>query len=114
MISLLGIVFLFGLVNKNAILLLDCLNQCLAQGMECREAILRAGALRLRPLLMTPLATSLGMMPVAIGLGVGSELRAPMAVAIVGGLVTSTLLSLLFVPVAYTLLRRGGRRCPDL
>jgi multidrug efflux pump subunit AcrB len=114
MISLLGIVFLFGLVNKNAILLLDCVNQCLAQGMDCREAILRAGALRLRPILMTTLATILGMMPVAIGLGVGSELRAPMAVAIIGGLVTSTLLSLLFVPVTYTLLRRGSRQCPDL
>lgn len=105
MISLLGIVFLFGLVNKNAILLLDCINQRLADGLECREAILRGGALRLRPILMTTLATILGMMPVAIGLGVGSELRAPMAVAIIGGLVTSTLLSLLFVPVVYASLR---------
>ena len=106
MISLLGIVFLFGLVNKNAILLLDYVNQLMADRMECREAILRAGELRLRPILMTTLATILGMMPVAIGLGDGSELRAPMAVAIIGGLITSTLLSLLFVPVVSASLRR--------
>ncbi len=113
MISRLGIDFLFGLVNKNAILLLDYVNQLLAEGLEWREAILRAGALRLRPILMTTLATILGMMPVAIGLGEGSELRAPMAVAIIGGLATSTLLSLLFVPVVSASLRgKGGRAGP--
>ena len=73
--------------------------------MDCREAIRRAGEVRLRPILMTTLATILGMMPVAIGLGVGAELRAPMAVAIIGGLITSTLLSLLIVPVMYASLR---------
>jgi multidrug efflux pump subunit AcrB len=109
MISLIGVVFLFGLVNKNAILLVDYINQLRARGTECREAIRRAGAQRLRPILMTTLATILGMMPVAIGLGAGSELRAPMAVAIIGGLVTSTLLSLLIVPVVYASLRRARR-----
>jgi multidrug efflux pump subunit AcrB len=109
MISLIGVVFLFGLVNKNAILLVDYINQLRAGGTECREAIRRAGSQRLRPILMTTLATILGMMPVAIGLGAGSELRAPMAVAIIGGLVTSTLLSLLIVPVVYASLRRARR-----
>jgi multidrug efflux pump subunit AcrB len=110
MISLLGIVFLFGLVNKNAILLVDYINQLRAAGTECGEAIRRAGAVRLRPILMTTLATILGMMPIAIGLGVGSELRAPMAVAIIGGLITSTLLSLLVVPVVYASLRGIGKK----
>jgi multidrug efflux pump subunit AcrB len=109
MISLLGLVFLFGLVNKNAILLVDYINQLRAAGMDCGEAIRRAGALRLRPILMTTAATILGMMPVAIGIGVGSELRAPMAVAIIGGLITSTPLSLLFVPVVYAWLQRANR-----
>lgn len=104
MISLIGVVFLFGLVNKNAILLVDYVNQLRASGHGCIESILRAGPVRLRPILMTTLATILGMMPVAIGLGVGSELRAPMAVAIIGGLITSTLLSLIVVPVVYAML----------
>ena len=110
MISLIGVVFLFGLVNKNAILLVDYINQLRASGLGLTEAILRAGPVRLRPILMTTLATILGMMPIALGLGVGSELRAPMAVSIIGGLVTSTLLSLIVVPVVYALLdgwRRG-------
>ncbi len=106
MISLLGIVFLFGLVNKNAILLVDCANQLRRSGMRVPEAILHASALRLRPILMTTGATVLGMLPIALGLGAGSELRAPMAVAIIGGLLTSTLLSLLVVPVLYVLLHR--------
>lgn len=109
MISLLGIVFLFGLVNKNAILLVDYANQLRATGLGSREAILRAGPVRLRPILMTTLATILGMIPVAVGLGVGSELRAPMAIAIIGGLITSTLLSLIVVPVVYVLLDRWRR-----
>src|SRR5262249_59147934 len=107
MMSLLGIVFLFGLINKNAILLVDYINQPRAGGMECGEAIRRAAALRLRPILMTTAATIFGMMPVAIGLGVGAELRAPMAVAIIGGLITSTPLSLLFVPIVYVWLQQA-------
>ena len=110
MISLLGIVFLFGLVNKNAILLVDYANQLRATGLGSVDAILRAGPVRLRPILMTTLATILGMMPIAIGLGVGSELRAPMAIAIIGGLITSTLLSLIVVPVVYVLMDRWRRR----
>ncbi len=112
MISLLGIVFLFGLVNKNAILLVDYANQLRATGLGSVDAILCAGPVRLRPILMTTLATILGMMPIAIGLGVGAELRAPMAIAIIGGLITSTLLSLIVVPVVYVLLDRWRRRGP--
>jgi multidrug efflux pump subunit AcrB len=104
MISLLGLVFLLGLVNKNAILLVDCTRQLEARGLDRRAAILAAGPMRLRPILMTTAATILGMLPIALGLGAGAELRAPMAVAIIGGLATSTLLSLLVVPVGYSLL----------
>ncbi len=114
MISLIGIIFLLGLVNKNAILIVDYINQLRKSGLDRNEAILKAGPVRLRPVLMTTAATILGMLPIALGLGAGSELRAPMAVAIIGGLVTSTLLSLIVVPVLYALLddwrSRGVRK----
>lgn len=104
MISVIGIVFLLGLVNKNAILLVDYINQLRRSGVSRTDAILKAAPVRLRPILMTTAATILGMMPIALGLGAGAELRAPMAIAIIGGLVTSTLLSLIVVPVVYALL----------
>ena len=103
MTSLLGLIFLLGLVNKNAILLVDHANQLRGRGMSLRDAILAAGPIRLRPILMTTSATILGMLPVALGFGTGAELRAPMAVAIIGGLVTSTVLSLVVVPVVYAI-----------
>ena len=112
LISLMAVIFLFGLVNKNAILLVDRINRLRAHGLPRAEAITEAGAQRLRPILMTTSATILGMVPIALGFGAGAELRAPMAVAIIGGLITSTLLSLIVIPVAYTILddwRRGGR-----
>ncbi|MBE9010171.1 efflux RND transporter permease subunit [Pseudanabaenaceae cyanobacterium LEGE 13415] len=104
MISLIGFVFLLGLTNKNAILIVDYINQLRREGYDRNEAILQAGPIRLRPIMMTTAATILGMVPIAVGLGAGSELRSPMAVAIAGGLITSTLLSLFVVPVVYTLL----------
>lgn len=104
MISLIGIIFLLGLTNKNAILIVDYIKQLRRSGMSRREAILEAGPVRLRPILMTTAATILGMLPIALGFGAGAELRSPMAVAIMGGLVTSTLLSLIVVPVIYDLL----------
>jgi len=104
MISVIGIIFLLGLANKNAILLVDYINQLRARGLSLNDAILKAGPIRLRPILMTTAATILGMVPIALGFGAGAELRAPMAVAIIGGLITSTLLSLLVVPVVYSLL----------
>lgn len=103
-ISLIGIIFLLGLINKNAILIVDYINQLRKSGLSRTEAILKAAPIRLRPILMTTAATILGMLPLALGLGAGAELRSPMAVAIIGGLVTSTLLSLIVVPVIYTIL----------
>ncbi|MEH2022419.1 efflux RND transporter permease subunit [Nostoc sp.] len=104
MISLIGFVFLLGLANKNAILLVDYINQLRNAGLERTEAILKTGLVRLRPIMMTTASTILGMLPIALGFGAGSELRSPMAVAIAGGLVTSTILSLIVVPVVYTIL----------
>ncbi|MBE9225639.1 efflux RND transporter permease subunit [Phormidium sp. LEGE 05292] len=104
MISLIGFVFLLGISNKNAILLVDYINQLRNAKMERNEAILTAGPVRLRPIMMTTASTILGMLPLALNLGAGSELRSPMAIAIAGGLVSSTILSLIVVPVVYTLL----------
>ncbi|WP_392534110.1 efflux RND transporter permease subunit [Nostoc sp. C117] len=104
MISLIGFVFLLGLANKNAILLVDYINQLRSAGLDRTAAILDTGVVRLRPIMMTTASTILGMLPIALGLGAGSELRSPMAVAIAGGLVTSTILSLIVVPVVYTIL----------
>lgn len=103
-ISVIGIIFLLGLTNKNAILLVDYINQLRRSGVNREDSILKAGPVRLRPILMTTFATILGMLPIALGIGAGAELRAPMAIAIIGGLITSTLLSLLVVPVVYALL----------
>ncbi|MBH8554422.1 efflux RND transporter permease subunit [Nostocaceae cyanobacterium CENA357] len=104
MISLIGFVFLLGLANKNAILLVDYINQLRKTGLSKKEAILQAGPVRLRPIMMTTASTILGMLPLALGFGAGSELRSPMAIAIAGGLVTSTILSLIVVPVVYAIL----------
>ncbi|MBD2253902.1 efflux RND transporter permease subunit [Nostoc parmelioides] len=104
MISLIGFVFLLGLANKNAIVLVDYINQLRQAGLSRTEAILKAGPVRLRPIIMTTISTLLGMLPIALGLGAGSELRSPMAVAIAGGLVTSTILSLIVIPVVYAIL----------
>ncbi len=104
MISLIGFVFLLGITNKNAILIVDYINQLRNSGLDRTEAILKAGQVRLRPIMMTTAATILGMVPIALGLGAGSELRSPMAVSITGGLVTSTILSLIVVPVVYAIL----------
>ena len=104
--SLIGIIMLMGLVTKNAILLVDYTNQLREEGMGVIEALVRAGSVRLRPILMTTLAMILGMMPLALGIGAGAELRAPMAVAVIGGLITSTVLTMVIVPLAYYLIDR--------
>ncbi|MEL6442070.1 MAG: efflux RND transporter permease subunit [Cyanobacteria bacterium J06621_8] len=104
MISLIGLIFLLGLLDKNAILLLDYANQLRNSGLNRTEAILKTGLIRLRPIIMTTSSTILGMLPIALGWGAGAELRQPMAVAIIGGLFTSSLLSLIVVPILYTLL----------
>ncbi|HEX5069424.1 MAG TPA: efflux RND transporter permease subunit [Vicinamibacterales bacterium] len=105
--AMIGIVMLMGLVTKNAILLIDLTNQLRRdKGLGVVEAILEAGPVRLRPILMTTLAMVLGMLPSAFGVGEGGEFRAPMSLATIGGLMTSTLLTLVVVPVAYLLLDR--------
>lgn len=102
--SLIGLIMLMGLVTKNAILLVDYTKVLRGRGMERSEAVVTAGRTRLRPILMTTLAMVFGMMPLAFALGAGSEMRAPMARAVIGGLLTSTVLTLLVVPVMYTVL----------
>jgi hydrophobic/amphiphilic exporter-1 (mainly G- bacteria), HAE1 family len=101
--SLIGLILLMGLVKKNAILLVDYTNTLRAGGMDRREAILTAGPVRLRPILMTTFAIVFGMLPIALGIGEGAETRAPMAIATIGGLLTSLLLTLVVVPVVYDL-----------
>ncbi|HSL99947.1 MAG TPA: efflux RND transporter permease subunit [Candidatus Limnocylindria bacterium] len=106
--SLIGLIMLMGLVTKNAILLVDYAKVLQSQGMERREATITAGRTRLRPIMMTTLAMIFGMLPLALALGPGGEMRAPMARAVIGGLVTSTFLTLLVVPVVYTVLDDVG------
>ncbi len=101
LMSFIGVIMLMGLVAKNAILLLDCARKEEAQGVDREEALMHAGRVRLRPILMTTFALIAGMMPVAIGMGEGGEFYRPMAVAIIGGTITSTLLTLLVVPTFY-------------
>jgi multidrug efflux pump subunit AcrB len=102
--SIIGFIMLMGLVTKNAILLVDFTNQAIRAGRSVREAILEAGQVRLRPILMTTFAMIFGMLPMAIGAGHGGELLAPMGRAVIGGVITSTALTLLIVPVLYTYL----------
>ena len=102
--SLIGMLMLIGLVVKNSILLVDYTNTLRSQGMAMREAVLEAGPVRLRPILMTAISTIAGVLPIALGFGAGGESRAPMAIAVAGGMTSSTLLTLLVIPVAYTLI----------
>jgi HAE1 family hydrophobic/amphiphilic exporter-1 len=102
--TMIGIIMLMGLVTKNGILLVDFTNQQREAGMGRREALLSAARVRLRPIIMTTVAMIFGMVPLAMALGEGAEQRAPMGRAVIGGLITSTLLTLLVVPVVYTLL----------
>ena len=102
--SIIGFIMLMGLVVKNAILLVDFANHSQRAGMNQFDAVLNAGQVRLRPIIMTTLAMIFGMLPMAIGIGEGAESQAPMGRAVIGGLITSTLLTLVVVPVLYTYL----------
>lgn len=102
MMAFIGLIMLMGLVTKNSILLIDYTNVLRRSGMERAAAIVEAGATRLRPILMTSLAMILGMIPVAFGFGTSSDFRAPIGFTIIGGLISSTILTLVIVPVAYT------------
>jgi len=103
--GMIGIIMLMGLVTKNAILLVDYTNTLRQRDrLERNQALLKAGPIRLRPILMTTTAMVFGMLPVALGFGSGGGSRAPMAITVIGGLLTSMLLTLLIVPVVYTLI----------
>jgi HAE1 family hydrophobic/amphiphilic exporter-1 len=106
MMSMIGLILLMGLVKKNSIILVDYTNQLRGEGRGLEEAILEACPIRLRPILMTSVATIAGAVPAALGLGPGAETRAPMARAIIGGIVLSTLITLVLVPVFYVLMER--------
>lgn len=108
--SIIGFIMLMGLVTKNGILLVDFINQAQRQGMSRHDAILAAGQVRLRPILMTTIAMIFGMLPMALGITEGAEAQAPMGRAVIGGIITSTLLTLLVVPIAYTYLDQWGAR----
>jgi len=108
--SMIGVILLMGLVTKNAILLIDFANMQRREGVPRAQAIIEAARVRLRPILMTTLAMIFGMLPLAFELGSGAEFRAPMARAVIGGLITSTLLTLIVVPVVYTFLDDLGER----
>ena len=109
--TMLGIIMLMGLVTKNAILLVDYTNTVRARGKSREEAILEAAPVRLRPILMTTFAMVFGMLPVALGVGAGAEMQAPMAVCVIGGLLTSMFLTLVVVPVVYSMLDGFVERC---
>jgi HAE1 family hydrophobic/amphiphilic exporter-1 len=102
--SMIGIILLVGIVAKNAILLIDFAKWSEEKGMERREALIQAGRVRLRPILMTTFALVAGMVPVAMGGGEGGDFRAPLGIAVIGGVITSTLLTLLVIPTVYEIL----------
>ena len=105
-VAFIGVIMLAGIVVNNAIVLVDLINQLRASGKEKLEAIYEAGHARLRPILMTSLTTTLGLLPMAMGFGEGSEVRTPMAITVIGGLAVSTLLTLIVIPVVYSLMDR--------
>ncbi|MEM1080730.1 MAG: efflux RND transporter permease subunit, partial [Pseudomonadota bacterium] len=104
-----GMIMLVGIVVNNAIVLVTRINQLREDGMPRHAAIVEAGMARLRPIIMTTLTTVLGLLPLAIGLGEGAEMRAPMAITVIGGLLLATLLTLVVIPVLYSLLDRKKR-----
>lgn len=113
--SLIGLVLLLGLVTKNSILLVEFANQKKAEGLSAEEAMRQAGCIRLRPILMTALSTVIGILPIALGLGAGAESRRPLGVAVVGGMLSSTFLTLYLVPVFYVTVDRllGRKPAPE-
>jgi len=108
--SMIGLLLLMGIVKKNSIILVDYANNFRNQGFSAKESMEKAGPIRLRPILMTAVATLMAAIPPALGLGSGSEVRTPMAIAVIGGLVLSTVLSLLVVPAFYVVVDKTGRK----
>jgi len=109
-VTFIGVIMLAGIVVNNAIVLVDYINILRRRGMERDQAILAAGPVRLRPILMTALTTILAMIPLAMGLGEGGEAGAPLATAVIGGLTTSTLLTLVLIPVVYSIFDDLGQK----
>jgi multidrug efflux pump len=107
---MIGLLLLMGIVKKNSIILVDYANAYRGQGFDARESMTKAGPIRLRPILMTATATMMAAIPPALGIGAGSEIRMPMAIAVIGGLVLSTALSLVVVPAFYVATDRLGRK----
>ncbi len=109
--SMIGLLLLMGIVKKNSIILVDYANAFKARGFGAREAMQKAGPIRLRPILMTATATLMAAIPPALGLGAGSEIRMPMAIGVIGGLIVSTILSLIVVPSFYVVTDKlGGKK----
>jgi len=108
--SLIGIVILIGIVVNDAIVKVDFIVQARERGAELRDAIMEAGSVRLRPIIMTTVTTVLGLAPMALGIGRGADLRAPLAVAVIGGLTVATVLTLIIVPVVYSVVEEGRER----
>jgi multidrug efflux pump len=104
--SRIGLIMLIGLVTKNAILIVEFANQLRTRGRSIEEAVVEAASIRLRPILMTSFSTVFGIMPIAIGMGPGAESRQPLGIVVVGGVLFSTFLTLLLVPVVYSMLAR--------
>lgn len=109
-IVLIGAVMLVGIVVNNAIVLIDTINRLRREGVEKIEAVIRAGHIRLRPIFMTTLTTTLALVPMALGFGEGGELRAPLAITVGAGLMLSTLLTLVVIPATYALIPSGVAR----
>jgi hydrophobic/amphiphilic exporter-1 (mainly G- bacteria), HAE1 family len=105
-VAYIGLIMLAGIVVNQSIVLIDAVNQARERGLPKHEAIVEAGRLRLRPILITKLTTILGLMPMALGIGEGAEVRAPMAITVIGGVLLTTFLTLLVIPVVYAVLDR--------
>ena len=110
LLAFVGAILLVGIVVNNAIVLIDYINLLRSRGVPLREAIVKGGKTRLKPILMTSLTTIFGLLPMSLGIGQGSELRAPMGRAIVGGLTTSTMVTLVLIPVLYWIVESRLRR----
>ena len=112
--SFMGIIMMVGIVVSNGVLLVEYMNELRRRGLRLREAVIRGGRTRLRPILMTSLTTLVGLLPMALGIGTGSEANAPLARAVIGGLAVSTVLTLLLIPTLYAMLEeRFPRRMED-
>jgi len=107
-VAYIGVIMLAGIVVNQSIVLIDAVNRARAAGLDKHAAILEAGRTRLRPILITKLTTILGLLPMALGLGEGAEIRQPMAIAVIGGVAVASVFTLLVIPVIYSLLDRKG------